>query len=226
MKVVDYKYLESKVDWVWNETLKVHKIASETRIASSISPIEIFVSLYYGGLIKYDSRNPLSDDRDRFIISKGHGSISMYPILADLGFFSKSELTKVCTFGSLLGGIPDPSIPGYETINGSLGHGLGVASGVALALKKRNKKNNVFVLSGDGELHEGSNWESIMFSSHNSLDNLNLLVDNNKTCMLGHTENVVSHGDLQARFESFGWNVFKVNGHNIKEVHSSILKMI
>ena len=97
----------------------------------------------------------------------------MYPILADLGFFGKDELLRVCQPGSFLGGIPDPIIPGYETVNGSLGHGLGVSTGVALALKRKASDKNVFVLCGDGELHEGANWEAAMFASHHQLDNLN-----------------------------------------------------
>jgi transketolase len=96
-----------------------------------------FVALYYGGILNFNAKVPFAEDRDRFVISKGHGSISMYPILADLGFFDKSELTRVCHEGSFLGGIPDPIIPGYETVNGSLGHGFGVSSGMAIGLKRK-----------------------------------------------------------------------------------------
>jgi transketolase len=138
--------LQNKAQWVWRETLAVHRRAPETRIASSLSAIEIFVALYYGGVLNIDPTNPRWDGRDRCVISKGHGSISMYPILADLGFFPVSELHRVCRAGGVLGAIPDPVIPGYETINGSLGHGLGVAAGMALGLK-RNEKNKASLLS-------------------------------------------------------------------------------
>lgn len=217
--------LEKICDWVWRQTLAIHKLAPETRIASSLSPIEIFVSLYYGKVLDFYPKEPLSDQRDRFIISKGHGSISMYPILADLGFFKKEELSRVCKKGSFLGGIPDPIIPGYETVNGSLGHGLGVASGVAIGLKARGKSESVFVLCGDGELHEGACWEAIMLASHKGLDNLNLIVDNNKICMLDHTENIVSLGNLKARLEAFGWHAKEIDGHNVTAVLEALNEM-
>ena len=111
--------LEEKAAWVWRETLAIHRRAPETRIASSLSCIEIFVALYFGKVLEFNPNEPLSNERDRCIISKGHGSICMYPILADLGYFSKDELFRVCKTGGFLGGIPDPVIPGYETVNGS-----------------------------------------------------------------------------------------------------------
>jgi transketolase len=218
------KDLKAKAHWVWRETLKIHKIAPETRIASSLSPIEIFVALYYGGVLKFNAKAPLDEARDRFIISKGHGSICFYPILADLGFFDKSELAKVCQEGSFLGGIPDPVIPGYETVNGSLGHGLGVAAGIALAQKRSQKNKDVFVLVGDGELHEGANWEAAMFAAQHQLDNLTLIIDNNKISMLDFTDKIVSHGDLVARFTAFGWDAVSVDGHDVEGVRDALLK--
>jgi transketolase len=171
--------LKEKAKWVWRETLAINRRAPETRIASSLSVIEIFVALYYGRILEFKPADPRWDERDRCVISKGHGSICMYPILADLGFFPQEELHRVCKAGGILGGIPDPIIPGYETVNGSLGHGLGVASGMALALKRKGGRQSVFVVCGDGELHEGANWEAMMFASQHRLDNLHLIVDNN-----------------------------------------------
>lgn len=217
--------LSEKSRWVWLETLKVNRRAPETRIASSLSPVEIFVALYYGGVLDFDPKNPRSESRDRCIISKGHGSICMYPILADLGFFPEAELEKACQSGSFLGGIPDPIIPGYETVNGSLGHGLGVATGVALALRRKQSPCAVFVVSGDGELHEGANWEAIMFAGHHGLDNLNLIVDDNSICMLGRTEDTVSHGSLAARFAAFGWHSEEVDGHDAGAVRDAAVKL-
>ena len=126
------KQMKEKADWVWRETLALHRCAPETRLASSLSDIEILVVLFYSGLMRYRPDFPLAEERDRLIISKGHGAISMYPILADVGFFSLDELSKISQSDSFLGVIPDTLIPGFETINGSLGHGLGVACGVAL----------------------------------------------------------------------------------------------
>ena len=217
MKIND---LQSCVDWVWRQTLEIHRQAPETRIASSLSPIEIFVALYYGELLRFDAANPRAEERDRLIISKGHGSICMYPILADLGFFPKEELERVCKKGGILGGIPDPIIPGYETVNGSLGHGLGVAAGIAMGQRQKGAKHDVVVVTGDGELHEGSCWEAIMLAGHQGLENMTLIVDNNSISMLGHTNEIVSLGDLKARLASFGWEVEGVDGHDIGALHS------
>ena len=211
-------FLIEKSKLIWRETLLIHRRSPETRLASSLSAVEIFVALYYGEILKYFPSNPLDESRDRCIISKGHGSICMYPILADLGFFPKSELQHVCESGSFLGGIPDPVIPGYETVNGSLGHGLGVASGIAIALKTKQKKQSVFVVVGDGELHEGACWEALMFASQHKLDNLHLIIDNNKISMLGYTDNIVSHGSLKSRLSSFGWSCMEVDGHDVSAI--------
>lgn len=211
--------LDQKARWVWEETLRLHKRAPETRVASSLSPIEIFTALYYGGYLRQDPQNPRWEGRDRCVISKGHGSLCMYPILADLGYFPMSELENVCKEGSFLGGIPDPIIPGYETINGSLGHGAGVAAGMALGLKRRGKEQSVYVVTGDGELHEGANWEAFMFAAHNQLDNYVVVVDNNKYCMLGATQNVISHTPLAEKFKAFGFEVFEAaDGNTTKDV--------
>ena len=216
--------LKDKAKWVWRETLAVHRRAPETRVASSLSPIELFVALYYGGVLRFDPSNPLAEERDRCIVSKGHGSICMYPILADLGFFPMEELQNVCKKGSFLGGIPDPVIPGYETVNGSLGHGLGVSTGMALALKRKNSDRSVFVVVGDGELHEGANWEALMFASHHKLDNLHLIVDDNQISMLDYTNEIVSHNELIKRLTSFGWDCIEVDGHDVSAVQTALLQ--
>jgi transketolase len=217
--------LKERSDWVWRETLAVHRRSPETRLASSISPIEIFVALYYGGVLRFEPTDPLAVTRDRCIISKGHGSICMYPILADLGFFPKKELERVCAKGGFLGGIPDPIIPGYETVNGSLGHGAGVAAGVALALKRKGSDRSVFVVVGDGELHEGANWEAFMFASQHKLDNLNLIVDDNRISMLGYTDDIVAHMSLPAKFSAFGWECEEVDGHDVLAVQVALQGM-
>jgi transketolase len=214
--------LPARSHWVWRETLAIHRRAPETRIASSLSSIDLFVALFYGGLLAFDPKNPRWEGRDRCIISKGHGSICMYPILADLGFFPMEALEHVCEAGSFLGGIPDPVIPGYETVNGSLGHGLGVASGIALALKRKGSTSKVFVVCGDGELHEGANWEAIMFAAQHGLDNLHLVVDDNRIAMLGFTDDIVSHGDLGAKLTAFGWDCDACDGHDVLAVQAKL----
>ena len=217
--------LKTKSQWVWRETLAINRRSPEIRLASSLSSIDIFVALYYGGVLKQDPINPLAEYRDRCVISKGHGSICMYPILADLGFYAMDELLRVCQSGGFLGGIPDPVIPGYETINGSLGHGLGVGAGIALALKRRDNDRSVFVVSGDGELHEGSNWEAIMFASQHKLDNLNLIVDDNQISMLGYTKDIIDNGSLTSRIGAFGWDCSVVDGHDVVAVQSELHRM-
>lgn len=211
-------FLTQKVKFVKIHTLKLHKIEPIVRIASSLSCVEILTALYYGRLIKYNPQNPLDDGRDRMIISKGHGSICLYPILADLGFFDMKELDNIGAEGSFLGTIPEPIIPGYETINGSLGHGLGVACGSAFALKTKKANQNVIVLSGDGELNEGSVWEGVMFAAQHCLDNLTLIVDKNKASMLGFTKDIIDLNPLTEKFKAFQWEVFEVDeGHSVEK---------
>ncbi len=224
-KLKDIDLLKQKALWVRRETLNIHRIAPETRIASSLSAVEIFVVLYYGKFLNFDPRDTAWDGRDRFIISKGHGSVSLYPILADVGYFGKQELEKVCKEGSFLGGIPDPVIPGYETINGSLGHGLGVACGMALALKRKNKKEKVFVLLGDGELYEGSVWEAVMFAGEHGLDNLIVIIDNNKICMLDYCKNILDLEPLDDKFKVFKWSSERVDGHNMEQLYASLARL-
>lgn len=217
--------LKKKASWVRKETLNIHKIAPGTRLASSLSDVEIFVALYYGKILKFNSKNLQWERRDRFIISKPHGAISLYPILADLGFFNKSELKKVGQKDSFLGDIPDTTVPGFETINGALGHGLGVACGVALGLKKKNSKSRVFVLLGDGELNEGAVWEAIMFAGYHKLSNLILIIDNNKISMLDYCKNIIDLSPLEEKLQVFKWKVKIVDGHNIGELYKSLKEM-
>ncbi|MDP3111929.1 MAG: transketolase [Thermodesulfovibrionales bacterium] len=220
-----FEFLKQKALEIRKETLRIHGVANETRLASSLSCVEIFVTLYYGGILNFNPENINWEERDRFIISKGHGSISFYPVLADLGYFDKKELGRVCKEGSFLGGIPDPVIPGYETINGSLGHGLGVACGMALALKRRNRKENVFVLLGDGELYEGSVWEAVMFSGEHRVDNLVLIIDNNKICMLDYCRNILDLEPIEEKFRAHKWAVDRVDGHDIVRLHASLQRL-
>jgi transketolase len=213
-----FERLRAKARWIWCETLRIHLRAPETRVASSLSPVEIFTCLYYGGILGFDPTNPRWAGRDRFIASKGHGSVSLYPILADLGFFPMAELQRVCRPGSFLGGIPDPIIPGYETVNGSLGHGPGVACGMAMALRKKKAQERVWVMVGDGEMHEGAVWEALLFAGHQRLNNLALIVDNNQRCMLNDTARVVGLEPLADKLRAFGWRVTECDGHDIREV--------
>ena len=203
-------------------TLRIHAAAPETRVASSLSAVEIYTCLFFGGWLRHNPADPRDPARDRLIVSKGHGSISLYPILAARGFFPEAELARVCRPGSFLGGIPDPVIPGYETVNGSLGHGPGVGSGMALALKRQGSDRRVVVVTGDGELHEGAVWEAFLFAAQHKLDNLVLIVDDNARCMMDDTANVVGLAPLAAKFRAFGWSAEEVDGHDIGALGAAI----
>lgn len=219
---LDSTALQAKALWVRRETLLLHGRAPETRVASSLSAVELFVALHYAGIMAFDPANPFWAGRDRLIISKGHGSICYYPILADLGYFDPAELERICLAGSFLGGIPDTIIPGYETINGSLGHGLGVACGMALALKQRKSAATIYVMVGDGELNEGSVWEGVMFAAQHRLDNIVLIIDNNKICMLDRCERIINLEPMEQRFAAFAWTCHRIDGHDLEQVCSTL----
>ena len=205
-------------------TLRIHADAPETRVASSLSAVEIYVCLYYGGLLRFNPADPRDPGRDRLIVSKGHGSISLYPVLADLGYFAQSELDRVCRSGSFLGGIPDPIIPGYETVNVSLGHGPGVGCGMALALKRKGSDRRVAVVTGDGELHEGATWEAFMFAAQHGLDNLILIVDDIGRCMMDDTAKVVGLAPLAEKLRAFGWQAEEADGHDVGALRAAIAR--
>jgi transketolase len=181
--------------------------------------------LYYGKILNFNPKNLLWENRDRFIVSKAHAAVSLFPILADLGFFDISELGKIGTPESVLRSIPDCRTPGFETINGSLGHGLGVACGMALALRIKKNSSDVFVVMGDGELYEGSVWEAIMLASQHKLDNLVLIIDKNKRCMLNYCKNIIDLDPLEKKFEAFGWKTKIVNGHDVSELYTALIDL-
>jgi transketolase len=216
--------LKQKANWVRRETIRLHGHAPETRIASSLSPVEVLTALYYGGVMRFDPKNPRWAGRDRFIASKGHGCIALYPILADLGFIEKRELATACKTGSRLGGIPDAHIPGIETTNGSLGHGLGVACGIALALKRRRSDAFVYVLIGDGESCEGSIWEAVMFAAQQRLDNLVLILDSNGVAMLDYCRNIINLEPVDQKLRDFHWEVIALDGHDPVAVNEALTK--
>ena len=216
--------LRNKADWVRRETLRVHGLAPETRIASSLSPVEALTALYYGGAMRFDPKNPSWEGRDRFIASKGHGCIALYPILADLGFITRQELDGLCRPGSRLGGIPDATIPGIETTNGSLGHGLGVACGIALALKRKGSASFVYVLMGDGESCEGSVWEAAMFAGQQGLDNLVLVLDRNGVSMLGPCRDIIDLDPLDQKLRDFRWEAVELDGHDPDALDATLRK--
>ena len=163
------------------------------------------------------------EERDRLILSNGHIVPVRYATMAHAGYFPLEELSTLRAFGSRLQGHPERhKLPGLENTSGPLGTGIGQAAGMALSLRMDEKKNQVYCLTGDGELDCGNIWESAMFAAHHNLSNLTVVVDRNNIQINGMTENVMKLGDLKAKWESFGWHVIEVDGHNIQAFVDSV----
>lgn len=184
----------------------------------AFSCIDILVALYFE-VMNIDPGNPFRSDRDRFILSKGHSSVALYTALHLAGFIDLKTLLSFRQDNSLLCGHPDASkVPGVEANTGSLGHGLSVGVGLALAGKMNNDSYRVFVLMGDGETQEGSIWEAAMSASHYKLDNLIGIIDRNKIQIDGPTEKIMALEPYKDKWEAFGWKVREINGHNLQEI--------
>jgi transketolase len=219
----DSEALKDKARQLRIDIVKSINKAGKGHIGGAFSIIEILTTLYYGDILKFDPNNPKWEDRDRFILSKGHAGIALYAILADLGFFPKEELDYL-NKGRLLAEHPDPRIPGIEVVSGSLGHGLSIGSGMALADKLNKNPRATIVLMGDGECYEGSVWEAAMFASHHELNNLCGIIDRNGLITHGSTEEINKLEPFSDKWKAFGWEVHEVDGHNFKEL-KTILKL-
>ena len=216
--MLGHNELSDKANQIRKICLSTAVKAGKGHIPPAYSWTDIAVALFYGGVLKYKPSEPNWSGRNKFILSKGHACLSLYAILADLKFFDSKELESFAGDGSLLAGHPDVEIPGVEVCSGSLGHGLGVASGFALADQIDLKSNQTFVVLGDGECHEGSIWEAAMFAGQRKLNTLTAIVDRNRLGATDFTENYASLEPLNERFESFGWEVHTVDGHDIPEL--------
>jgi len=194
---------------------------NSSHFGAGFSIIEITATLY-GAIMRYDRNNPEWSERDRFILSKGHGVLGYYTALAEVGFVPVEDLQTFEKTESYLVGHPVINREmGIEFSNGSLGMGLSVGIGVALAGKRRNSKYKVYVLLGDGECNEGSVWEASMAASQFKLDNLVAIIDKNNFQLGGSNSDVMSVGDLAAKWGSFGWDVVDVDAHNIGELYDA-----
>jgi len=202
--------------------LKVTSRAKSSHIGTSFSMAELLAVLY-GGILHFDPQRPDWPQRDRFILSKGHGCAGLYVVLAEAGFFPKKWLEDFCLDGSKLAGhITHRGVPGVEVSTGSLGHGLSIASGMALVAKRDNYPYRVVTLLSDGECDEGSTWEAILFAGHHGLDNLTALVDYNKIQSLGTVAEVLNLEPLGKKWESFGWAVAEIDGHDLDQIHGAL----
>lgn len=202
--------------------IKMTSKGNSSHVGSALSIVDI-LSVLYCKILNFNVENPKDPDRDRFILSKGHAGVAVYASLAQSGFFSENLLKNHYQNGSKFSGhISHVDIPGIELSTGSLGHGLGIGSGMALAGKLNKQNYKVYVLMSDGEFDEGSNWEAILFSAHRKLDNLIAIVDYNKLQSMDSKENTLNIEPFVDKWKSFGWNVSQVDGHN----HSAIIKSL
>ncbi len=221
MTNLNIKALENKCKWLRSECFEMLLSVKQGHPGSILSQIEILVCLYYGGVIKYFKNEPFHPEKDKIIISKGHAAMSLYPIFSDIGYFKKEELENFGKSDSLLKLFGNISIPGIDCTSGSLGHGLGVGCGFAYSAKKRNAKNKTFVILSEGEMYEGSVWESALFASHHSLDNLIVILDRNRNIILGDTEECLALEPIKDKWMSFGFHVDNVDGHSIMDLLDS-----
>ena len=204
---------------------KIAHYAGGGHMGASFSMADIISVLYFDNVLRYDASNPDWEDRDKFILSKGHACYALYAALAKAGYFSKEELWHVGKPGSKLGGHPKlHDIPGVEASTGALGHGLSFAIGIAYANKMDCKDSHVYVVLGDGECQEGSIWEGALSAPTLELDNMTVVVDYNKLQAMDELENIVHMKPFADKWKAFGWNVVEIDGHNYAEIKEALLE--
>ncbi|RKY03607.1 MAG: transketolase [Spirochaetes bacterium] len=210
--------LEKEALQVRRNVLRMIKASKAGHAGGALSSADIITALYFK-IMRVDPKNPKWPQRDRFVLSAGHKCLALYAVLAEKGFFEKEILDTYGKLKSRLPGHPDMyKIPGVETNTGALGHGLSIAGGMALGVRMDGYDSKVYVVMGDGELAEGSNWEAAAACSHHKLDNILVFVDRNRLQISGPTVKVMSYEPLRARWEAFGWSVREIDGHNMREI--------
>lgn len=203
------------------DSVRMTNAAHSGHVGSMLSMAEI-VAVLYDEILRVDPKNPEWEDRDRFILSKGHAAAGVYSALAQKGFIPREWLSKYyCDDGKLMGHISH-KVPGVEFSTGSLGHGLPVAVGMAIAARYAKSDRRVFCLASDGDMNEGSTWEAIMFAAQEHLSNLTLIVDYNRIQALGFSKDIENLEPLDQRMELFGWSAKVIDGHNIDEVREAL----
>lgn len=216
-KVKNIAKLKKLAKRVRRDILIMLERAGSGHTGGSLSSVEILVALYFYKM-RHDPKRPDWDKRDRFILSKGHSCPALYAVLAQAGYFPKEELLTLRKLGSRLQGHPQIGLPGLEISSGSLGQGLSIANGMALASKLDGLNNRIYCLLGDGETHEGQVWEAAMSASHYRLDNLCATVDYNRYCIDGPIEEVKALEPLLKKWKAFGWQTIAVDGHDFKQL--------
>ena len=198
--------------------------AGRGHLGATLSLLEIFRVLYED-VTKINKKNFKDKNKDIIILSKGHGCLAQYILLENLKILKRRDLYEFCKFGALWGGHTDFKVPGIKFSTGSLGHGLSIATGLAISKQIKGEKQNIYVILGDGELNEGSNWEAFLSINKHRLNNLNIIIDNNKIQSAGYTDKILSLYPLKNKFESFNLEVFECNGHDVKELKTNFRKM-
>lgn len=214
-----YKELATKIRV---HVLRMTNRARSSHVGSSLSMADLLAVLYTT-ILRVDPKRPDWSERDRFILSKGHGCAGVYAALAERGFFPLEWLDTYCQDGSHLAGHITHSVPGVEASTGSLGHGLPIACGMALAGKRDNLSHRVFAMLSDGECDEGSTWEAVLFAGHHGLSNLTAIVDYNKMQALGAVKDVLDLEPMLDKWQAFGWSVRDVDGHNFEQIEQALL---
>ena len=222
METKEILKLESTAFQIRRNILRLIKAGEAGHLGGALSSVEILTALYFN-LMRVNPENPTWKERDRFVLSAGHKCLVLYATLAEKGFFDKSILDTYGALDSKMPGHPNMhKLPGIETNTGALGHGLSIASGMALGFKIDKSPSKVFALMGDGELAEGSNWEAAAAASMHKLDNLVVFVDRNKLQISGPTVEVMSYEPLDERWRAFGWSVKTINGHDIETIIKTV----
>lgn len=217
-------WLKHKANWIRLSAMTMNHHAQLGHTGGDLSAADILAVLFLGGILKIDPAQPRWSGRDRFILSKGHGAAAYYSTLAARGFFPLAQLKTYMDPLSMLNGHPDRNkVPGVEANTGPLGHGLPIAVGAALAARMRKESWRVFVLTGDGELQEGSNWEATMTAQHYGLDQLTVIVDRNRIQQGDFTENTIRMEPLAERFRAFGFAVQEIDGHCTAALHERLM---
>ncbi|MFF9647340.1 transketolase [Kitasatospora aureofaciens] len=207
--------VQSKARFSRLETVRLISIAKTGHYASGFSCAEILATLYYG-VLRIRPNEPDWPERDRFLFGKGHAAATLYPLLADLGFYPPSDLDDYTRLGSAFGDHPDMTrIPGIDFSSGSLGHALSTGTGMALSARLTGREFTTFVLLGDGELHEGQIWEAALSAAHHQVGNLVAIVDRNDHSLDGRIDGVTSIEPLADKWRSFGWDAYEVDGHDV-----------
>jgi transketolase len=201
--------------------VKMFAQAKRGHLGAAFSLVEI-LRVLYDDVLHLDPKNPRADDRDRCILSKGHGCLALYPLLQEKGFFPEAELWRFCKSGGILGGHPErEKVPGVEASTGSLGHGLSIGVGIALRAKMDKLGYRTWVIVGDGECNEGSVWEGALCAAKHGLDQLTVIVDYNKYQSYGKTSEVLELEPLADKWTSFGFAVAEVDGHDVKKLRET-----